>query len=1291
MLQIPDKNIDSQQRSPSDAPSSLPDVVARLEELATELEVQKALALNAVITDEAKLQEGKKKAQILHQGQDQRKSILSMQTSHESGYNLSDMQDILATSGIDISSLDPDTAAEASVALNIIAGLGEDNIDSSKSQTPAAGLTPIRGKGEEKLLASRRLLSTLQKQQLELEAMKAVIMNGNDYSNFPNLAAYGRKASQEESGRSSSPDFETDYQESALQDREPIGKSGGTKGRRVKRRGARLSTTGDLGVDADLVRTQARLDARKEAKRAFQEAAASFSSATTTTMELTVQEEGKTESGHVTDKLQFLQSSNGKGMTNGSMGQREFARTRGGPSQAPMSSVSQLTRRTFTPNSQQKNVVPASLRCIEEEAITRREAVLFERWKASGQLQQISSVKELLAQALSERDELMAKKRSLLATRVSTTTAATTNVANTTTDSGDANSPAPEVLDPLTGFAIHPESRKPMGILQITVIDARNIPPRRHSKEINSYVSLDLVLPESAKEHVKQTVIGQEFTGYSGNSGMKEAATKSEEQWARLVEEVASNDTTSGQSVRTSALQGTLYPEWRESFTLHPVTCAWLEVHIRVKDRHTGSLDSDDTILDAVLPLSMLTDQRKKRFRLSLGRPAGGQISSSSSSLSSHSRGANAVNAANLSSKVDPSCCLRVEARLCYSKVELLEGKIQDVDKRLVHLQSLLARLTVASGDSPGQSQTKSHTKCTTAASTTAGSKLYKSQQRLKRAQEARAKEQEEKAQERALLLEKKRQRAARASQLSKLALGLRERTPSTPSGGRSPSNGGAFADMPFSQVKERAQSEGPKSILKTAKVGSRLHSASTASSHKKKSHSVGASPLREEMRASRLASGAGIAKRANIDYAKQAGFGGKYANQSGSKYSSSGADPPKLAQNNARNASISAPGHALSAARMHKLRSSKLSVSRKGFGSTTPSSRAPGGIFSSTNSTRSKSAPSSSGRALESSSGSARTSSTADTELSSPHSSESYHTFFKREMGRKYTSVRKTDNSHTPPGFGSTIATGRSPTGSPVGRKSKYSTHNTNSPNDGMPGSDSVPTSPSQKGNEPPLSSLVGKQSSSSTSGATTEESSIIESSRVNGSVASGDSVAKVSAQTVNESVKTPFSTAIYKANRNWNSISGKRDNTPPAPAGVFDEAPIGLGMKYDKHQYNYSAGMKQIDMQRTDARLLSTGMLTPSAREELRAAQVGLRSQKLDEYLKSAHIQDMKSIDKEAQRYAAERSYRRTFRGAYMKVPEVSKRQQVREARLKRKASSSSHFGSVRDRFDTKTSMFK
>ena len=1279
--------------STSAAPASLPDVVARLEELATELEVQKALALSAVITDEAGSGDEKDKTQIQFHGQDTEKLDTSTQHSQEASNDISDMRNILATNGIDLSSLDPDTAAEATVALRIIAELENGNAErdgaSTGSHSPAMGMSPLRGKGEEKLRASRGLLSTLKKQQLELEAMRAVIMKGKDYSNFPKLAARGRNLSGQVSAGAASRPFASDSRDPALRQREPAGQSGRVTGRRVARRGARLSTTGDLGVDIDLIRTQAHLDAREQAKMAFQHAAAASSSTIAdSSVEMRKQKKGNLESDYASNTSNFSQSGSGTGMITRS-------RSKGVPAESPdasKSSVSQLTIHSTPSQTNSKNLMPASLRPIQEEHITRREAALWDQWKASGQLRQSSSVKELLAQALSQRDELL-KKRGLLSTGTTTADSAV---------SGDAIKAGTEVLDPVTGFATHPEMHHPMGVLQVTVLSARDLPPRRQSRELNSYVSLDLVLPESAKAQVVQTVVAQKAaaeyfdnsSSSSGSGSMRDATAEGEKQWTRVVAQAtAASSAPQVQSARTSAVSGSLYPEWRETFTLHPVTCAWQEVHLRVKDRRAGSLDGDDAILDAVLPLSKLTDQRKKRFRLSLGRPAGALAPAYSTNLS-YSSGASAQSGAHLLSKVDPSCSLCLEARLCYTKVGLLDVKIQDIDARIVKLQSLLARLTVESDGSPSQSLRKTHTTRTTTPTSAAGSKLYKSQKRLEMAEQARMKEKERKARERALSLEKKRQRANRASQLSKRGLGIRERSSSATCGGRSPYKGGSFADLPFDQQQRRAQSEEPRGILKKADVGSRLHAASTASSQRKKGRSIGASPLREEILAS---------KHAKINYARQAGFDDNHTLKRGAydKNASTTTSSGAGTSTSAANTSARALGQPLSTARLNKMKSSRLSSSRKGFGSTTPSGRAPGGMGSqaSDKALRSKSVPSTSRRAHGTSSTAAGIS--AAEELSTPsRGRESYHASFKREMGRKYSSIRVAGSTRTPRGFGSTIATGRSPTGSPARRRSKRGASSPGSSGGGggggsgggIFGSDSVPASPTRTGGGSPLPSPVGKYNTQGT-GTTTVEDPTTENDGESGSDTTGQSHVKKLASSLasTDSSKTPFSTAVSRATRNWNSIEGQKSTTPLAPAGV------NVGVDYiargGGYQYNYENETGTgTGVQRTDSMSLYTGTLSRSARQELQSArEAEARSQKLDEYLKSGHMQDMRATDREAHQYAAEQSYRRTFRGAYMKVHQVPRRTQLREERQSRKASASAHFGSVKDRFDSKAGTFK
>jgi hypothetical protein len=327
---------------------------------------------------------------------------------------------------------------------------------------------------------------------------------------------------------------------------------------------------------------------------------------------------------------------------------------RRGSATSTFSTASQLSASSQTIASSGTAIVPATLRSIEEEGLAKKEEVDMATWEASGELNSVQSVKELLAHCESQLLALRKRYAGLCGEGDNKTGGATSTV---------------ERLDPITGFAVNNQGSG-MGLLQLVIVGAVDIPARRQSKSCDPYVEIEIALSEDGERALYRDV-----------EGCVEREAAADAKFADLLTTMQPANST---VARTTVMQQTLFPVWREALTLTGLQTLRQEVHIRVKDRRRGVWANDETLVDCALPLAALADQADHRLHLSLGRPTGVH--------------------AGAQAKVRPHCALTVKARLAYSRQGLVQKKIGEMKRRIVLLQTRLADL---GGDAPASSWRK--------------------------------------------------------------------------------------------------------------------------------------------------------------------------------------------------------------------------------------------------------------------------------------------------------------------------------------------------------------------------------------------------------------------------------------------------------------------------------------------------------------------------------------------------------------------------------------------------------
>ena len=267
-----------------------------------------------------------------------------------------------------------------------------------------------------------------------------------------------------------------------------------------------------------------------------------------------------------------------------------------------------------------------------------------------------------------------------------------------------------ESINAYTGFA-QTDGGYSLGLLQLTIINARELPNKKLVLKVDPYVEVDLVLPESASY-----ALSEAFIACGSN---KEAASQA---WKTLQEGILDGQGGYPSSQRTTTQYNTLFPEWREPLVFAPVAALEQYVRLRVKDS-TRSYTDDTIMAECILPLDLLKDQCTHRFALTLARPE--DVASTATANSNATAPHHYPGGSNSNGKLPDTCVLRVEGKLVYSKAALNTQRKSEAEAKIAALEKLLAKVQ-ANAPASGGPATASATPAPTDSSGRAGRSRYK-------------------------------------------------------------------------------------------------------------------------------------------------------------------------------------------------------------------------------------------------------------------------------------------------------------------------------------------------------------------------------------------------------------------------------------------------------------------------------------------------------------------------------------------------------------------------------------
>lgn len=195
-----------------------------------------------------------------------------------------------------------------------------------------------------------------------------------------------------------------------------------------------------------------------------------------------------------------------------------------------------------------------------------------------------------------------------------------------------------ERIDPATGIALDPRTGVGWASLEVLVVGAKNVPEmKRTTKSADVYTELWLA-----------------------NAGDRPARPEDRQ--------------------RTSTKWSTLFPQWREKFTLGPVTSLHGALCLELKDATKFGVDR--SVGDCVLPLSQLLDQHPHLFIVGVREP-----SLAVSKARSRPR------------MVD--CTVKVEARLTYCRSTYWTGKATELRCKIDVVKRMFATAGVCLSSQP--------------------------------------------------------------------------------------------------------------------------------------------------------------------------------------------------------------------------------------------------------------------------------------------------------------------------------------------------------------------------------------------------------------------------------------------------------------------------------------------------------------------------------------------------------------------------------------------------------------
>jgi len=236
-----------------------------------------------------------------------------------------------------------------------------------------------------------------------------------------------------------------------------------------------------------------------------------------------------------------------------------------------------------------------------------------------------------------------------------------------------------ENINAYTGFAQTDEGYS-LGLLQLTIINARELPNKKLVSKVDPYAEVDLVLPDGAAK-----TLSQAFVKHGGSTDEATAA------WKTLREGVLDGQGGYPSSQRTTTQYNTLFPEWREPLVFAPVAALEQYARLRIKDSTRGY--TDDTVMaECTLPLDLLKDQCTHRFAISLTRPEDVVSTVSTGTAATQFPGAG-----NSNGRLPDSCVVRVEGKLVYSKAALNAQRKSEADAKVDALERLLAKVQTTS------------------------------------------------------------------------------------------------------------------------------------------------------------------------------------------------------------------------------------------------------------------------------------------------------------------------------------------------------------------------------------------------------------------------------------------------------------------------------------------------------------------------------------------------------------------------------------------------------------------